>query len=186
MRRIVAGHVRNHQREYFCFAHRGKTAALNQRQVFSDRVDLLDHRAAVQEFSGHQLQVVHGNGLDRQAQQRGAAARNQHEQQIVFRQPLDAVEDAFRCGLAGFVGHRVAGFDDADAISQEPVRVTRDDRAFERGAGRPMLFHRERHRGGGFSRADDKRAALGRRRQMLRYDLQRIGRGNCCFETAQQ
>ena len=80
----------------------------------------------------------------------------------------------------------MAGFDHADTVGQKSMRIAGDDCAFERRAGRPVLLDRERHRCGGFARADDQRAAFGRRRQMLRHDMQRVGRGDCGFETPEQ
>ena len=88
--------------------------------------------------------------------------------------------------LAGFVGHRMAGFDHRDAVGQQPVLVARDDEAVERRLGRPVLLDRERHRSGGLAGADDQRAAFGRLRQMRRHDLERIGGGERGVEAAEQ
>ena len=67
-------------------------------------------------------------------------------------------------------GHWVARFDNSDALAAAAMGVARNDKARERFIGGPMHFHRFRHGGGGFPRADDNRFALGRFGQMRRHN----------------
>jgi hypothetical protein len=76
--------------------------------------------------------------------------------------------------------------DDGDAVREQAVLVARHDEAVELGAGRPALLDRKRHRGSGFTGTHDQRAAFGRPRQMLRYELQRISRVQRGVEAAEQ
>ena len=80
MRGIVPGDIRDHQGKHLGFACGGEPAPLNQRKVLAHRIHVLDRGATAQQFASSGLELVHRDGLDRQGEQGGAAAGNQHQQ----------------------------------------------------------------------------------------------------------
>src|SRR6266704_3022445 len=175
---IIARDVRNDQREHGCLARRREPPPLNRGKVFSHGVDVLDRRTAAKELPRGRFQSFHADGPDGKAEQRRAPTGDQREQQIVRRKLLYPLQDFFRCGLASLVGNRVSGFDHLDAACRKPVPVAGDDQPLQRRVPGPMLFDRERHRGGGLACADHERPARWRMGKVAWEDLERVGGGD--------
>ena len=124
----------------------------------------------------HPLQIGHRHVRRRQRQQARATPGEQREQQIVFAEALHLSEYLGRGALAGFVGYRMPGFHDTDALGRGAMPIARD-----RNAGQfalPLLFHRGGHGRSRFAGGRDEGAPAWRWRQVSRDDFLRIGGGH--------
>ena len=172
--RIVARNVRNRQRDDFGrLAGAREPAALDPRQVLAHRVDLADRRARAQQRPGQELFLRERYALGRRDPVRRAAARQQHQHEIVVTGILCQSQTLLRALQPGLVGHRMTGFDHPDPSrrhamavaggrnAQEPLRV--QFQCIEimplRGCG---------HRGRALSRPNTDDAALRHGTQMRR------------------
>ena len=167
-RGVVARHVADGERHHLGWRTRsGQAPALDAREVLAHTVHLGDVGAAVQQVAVDALLVLQAHPLRRQGQQRRAAARDQAQHQVVFRQPLGQGQDALRGGQACGVGHGVRSLHHLDACGQTRwargrVVVARDHQARERLVCRPQGLHRLGHGPTGFARAQHQGAAFGR------------------------
>jgi hypothetical protein len=181
VRRIVAHHVGDDQRHDPAAARRGEASAGDGGEVLAHRVHLADLGAALQQLAGERLDLGHRHARRRQRQQARAAAGDQDQEQVVGAETLRALEDLARRALAGLVGDRMAGLDDADALRRQAVLVAGDRDTLDR--HRVVALDRQRHRSRGLAGGGDENAPARRRRQVRIEDLQRIGRGNCGAEA---
>jgi len=145
----------------------GQPAALDRRQVAAHHVHLGDRRTAAQQCRVDGLLVGQRQALAGRHQQRGAAAGDQRDHQVVRTQAADPLGNAFGGAQAGGVGHRVRGLDDLDAARRHAMPVPGHDEAFERPA-RPVVLDGLRHRGRRHARAHDDRPPLRQLRQERR------------------
>jgi len=183
--RVVAGDVGDQQRHHARrVAQRAQPAALERRQVAPHAVHLGDGGAAGQQRAVDGALVVQRQAGRRSDQQRGAAARDQRDDQVVSAQAGHLGGDALRGGEAGGVGHRVRGLDDLDARARHGVAVAGDDQALERSG--PVVFQRARHRRRGLAGADHDSAPARRRGQLRRQAQRRLGGGDGGIEQAAQ
>src|SRR5258708_7437640 len=186
VRRIVAGHVRDDERERTRPRRRREATSLDEGQVLPHRVHVLDGRTARQEIARQRLEVGHRHALDGKREERGAAAGYQHEKEVVLAERAREGEDIARGVLALLVGHRMARLDDADALGGEPVAVASDDDPLERPIRGPMGLDRERHGRRRLARADDDGSSARRRRQVGGDDACRVGCGEGRLEAAEE
>jgi hypothetical protein len=149
--------------------------------VLAHRVDLLDGGAALQELSGHRLEIGHRDVRGGQRKQARAAARQQGEQQVVRPEPFHLGQDRARRGFAGLVRHRMASLDHADALRRHAVPVARDRDAAQ--LALPVLLDRGGHRSGRLAGGGDVRPSLRSLGQVRSEDAARIGRGDCGAEA---
>ena len=167
-RGVVARHVADGERHHLGRRTRsGQAPTLDAREVLAHTVHLGDVGAAVQQVAVDALLVLQAHPLRRQGQQRGAAARDQAQHQVVFRQPLGQGQDALRGGQACGIGHRVRSLHHLDACRQtrwarRRVVVARDHQARERLVCGPQGLHRLGHGPTGFACAQHQGAAFGR------------------------
>src|SRR6185295_1330599 len=152
----------------------GETPAVDRRKVLANGVHFLDRGAAAQELARYGLELLHGDVGRGKRKQARAAAGEKGEEKIVGLKLFCLFQNLPCRGLAGFVGDRMAGLDDADLAGGQPVTVARDGNAFELAA--VALLHRERHRGCGLACGRDEGAAPRRRGKVRGEDMQRIGR----------
>jgi hypothetical protein len=115
-RRLVAHHVGEGERH----DPRGEggarqPAALDARQVLAHRVQFVDRRAAPQQQLGEPGLVAKRHARDRGRQQRRRAAREQHQQHVVGREPLGERERLARRAQAASVRQRMARDEQAGA-----------------------------------------------------------------------
>ncbi len=184
-RGIVARHVGDQQRHHLRGMSRGReAAALDRGQVLSHAIHLGDVGAGFQQRLVDGLLVGKRQPFARDREQGGGAAGHQAQHEVVRGQALRHRQDAARGLLAGGIRYRVRSLDHLDPLARQAVAVARDDEAGER-AG-PIVLHRLGHGGGGLAGAEHDGAALGRRGQVRRQDLQRIDRTDGRREQAPQ
>jgi hypothetical protein len=159
--RVVAGHV-GQQQVHDAGGRTGgsQPSALDGRQVPAHAVHLSDAGAAGQQRAIERLLVGQRESGQCQWQQRGAATRDQGQDEVIFGQPLDELEQPLGGRFTGRVGDRVGRLDDLDALAGHRVAVPRDDEPSQR-AG-PVIFHRSRHGRRGLAGADHHQAAFRR------------------------
>ena len=162
----------------------GEPPALDRGQVLAHAIHLGDVGAGFQQRLVDRLLVGQGQPFARDREQGGGAAGDQAEHEVVCGQALRHRQDAARGLLAGGVRHRVRRLDHLDPLARQAVAVARDDEAGERTG--PVLLDRLGHRGGGLAGAEHDGAALGRRGQVGRENLQRIDRADGRREQAPQ
>ncbi len=155
--RIVARYIGDQQRHHLCgVAGRGEPPALDRRQMAAHAIHLADRRARLEQRAIDVLLVVEREAVRRQREQRGAAARDQRDHEIVGGEAANHREHAFRGSEAGCIGHRMRGLDDLDSLARHRVAVARDDEPGD--IARPMILERPRHRCRRLAGADDDRA----------------------------
>ena len=176
MRRVVAGDVRDDERQHRRAARRGEPAALNGREVLAHGIDLLDGRAAAQQLRRHRLEIRHRDSLGGQRQQARAAARKERQQQVFFLQGFCSLKDLARGGFTCRVRHRMPGLDDADLPGRQAVPVAGDRDPLE--LALKVLLGGEGHRSRGLARGSHESAALRRRKEVRSKDAQGVRRGN--------
>ena len=113
----------------------------------------------------------------------GAAARQQHQQQIVRAGGLGETQAVFRALEAGFVGHRMAGLDDPDTPGRQAVAVTggrdsRQPRRIETEFVEVMPLRRHGHGGRGLAGGQADHPAFRRGAQMRRKHAVGVRGGN--------
>ena len=171
---IVVRHVRNRQRhDLGAPAGTRQPAALDARQMLAHGVDLADRRARAQQRPGHLLLLRERHAPGRCDPVGGAAARQQHQQQIVGAGILGETQAALRALQAGLVGHRMAGLDDLDAPGRQTVAVTggrdsRQKRGLKTELVEVMPLRRHGHGGRGLAGGQTDHPAFRRGAQMGR------------------
>ena len=167
----IARHVADQQRHHARRRAVGREApALDRREVLAHAVHLVDRRAALEQRLVDGLLLLERDAGCGQRQQRRAAARDQAQHEVVGGEPLRELRDALRGTPAGFVGHRVRGFDDFDAarlrlVGGRHMVVARDHQARQRRILGPQRIDGLRHRATRLAGTDHHGAALGRLRQ---------------------
>jgi hypothetical protein len=152
-RRVVAGHVGEHERQHVGGGGRGgEPPAADARQVAAHRVDGGDVGAAAQQQAERGPRVAEGDAAGERRPERGAAARHQQEDEVAGA-GVGAQRERLGGGRrAGRVGLGVAGLAHAD-----PRRPRR--RAGE--GGRVAVRHRDRAAEGRAGRQARGEQALG-------------------------
>ncbi len=116
--------VRYRQRDDLgALAGAGEPAALDPRQMLANGVDLADRRAGAQQRPRHLLLLRKRHALGRRDPVGGAAAGQQHQQEIVGFRLLRQTQRLFGALKPGFVRHRMAGFDDLDPPRRHAMAV---------------------------------------------------------------
>ena len=122
--RIVVRHVRYRQRhDLGALAGARQPAALDPRQMLANGVDLADRRARAQQRPGHLLLLRERHAVDRRDPVRRAAARQQHQQQIVGLGVCSQLQAVLGALQPGFVGHGMAGLDHLDPPRRHAMAV---------------------------------------------------------------
>ncbi len=165
-------------------AQRAQAAALERRQVPAHAVHLGDRGAAAKERCIHVLLVLQRESLSGRHQQRGAAARNQRDHEVVAGESRHGGADSSGGAQPGRVWHRMGRFDDLDPVARHRIAVACHDDALER--TRPVRLERRRHRCRGLAGADDDRPAFRRIRKMPRQAARRLRRVDRGVEHAAQ
>ena len=134
--------------------------------MFAHTVHLGNVGATLQQSLVDTLFVLQREPIRRQRQQRGAAARNQAQHQVVFSQALGQGHHAFGSGQTGGIGHRVGGFNNLNAWphARRPLgrmAVTGDDETRQGRLSGPQGLYRMRHGGGSFASAQNHSAPGG-------------------------
>ena len=137
-----------------------------RREVLSDRIHLADRRAAA---SSARLTACLSASVMPSAgnvMQCGAAARDQGDHEIVWRQTR-APRRGSRRAAVSLIGirHRMRRLDDLDPTRGHRMAVARDDDARDIDV-RPSRIERRRHRGRGLAGPDDDAASPGLFRQV--------------------
>ena len=159
--RVVAGHIRNQQGDHLCRVTRGSQApTLDRREVAADDVHLADGRARFQEFAVDGLFVGQRNALERQTKQRGTAARDQADDGVVGGQAAHGIEDASRSPQPCFVGHRMRGLENFNALARHRVAVAGHHHAGKRTG--PRILEGARHGRRSLAGADDDQPSFRR------------------------
>ena len=139
-RRVVAGHVGDRERQ-----HRGRRGdrreppALDAREVLPDGVDLADVGAGAQQRPGDALLLRERELACRRDPVRRAAARQQHQDEVVGRRLAGERERPLGRLDALAVRHRMAGLDDRDQPRRLAIAVARHGEAGSRPGQRPCI-----------------------------------------------
>ena len=142
---IIAGHVRDDERHELRGVNGGRElSALDRGQVLSNNVHFADRRARSQQGGVHGLFVRKRQAGRGKREQRGAAARDQRDHEIVGAEPLDQRAYAPGRRNAARIGNGMGGLDDLDALARVAVAVARHDQSGE-GSG-PVFIDGPRHR----------------------------------------
>ncbi len=151
---------------------RGEPPALHGRQVPAHAIHFGDVGAAAQERFAHLALVVECEPWRRIHEERGAAAGDEAQHEVVRCEACDLLSNPV-CGVnARLVGHRMGCFHDLDALAGNGMSVPRYHEPFERTV--EMLLDRAGHGRRRFSGADDDHASARPRGEMLRYAQRRL------------
>ncbi len=189
---IVAGHIRNQQREHLSGgAGGGEPSALDGREVLAHAVHFANGGTAHQQFAVDALFVGQAQPLGGQRQQRRAAAGDEADDEIIGGETAGERQHAPRGRFPCGVGHGVRRFDQFDAARlaaqrRRHIPVARRDEPGNRRVLRPQRIQRLDHGAAGLARADHQGAALGRRRQKRRHDAARLRAGHGHVEQGTQ
>ena len=175
-RRVVEGHVGDRERQ-----HRGRRRdrreppALDAGQVLPDGVDLADIGAGAQQRAGDALLLLERELARRRDPVRRAAARQQHEDEVVGRRLAGERERPLGGLDALAVGHRMAGLDDRDQPRRLAIAVARHGEPGQPPGGKAVplaieALRRRRHAGAGLAGREHDQPAAGRRRRQVRHD----------------
>ena len=138
--------------------------------MLADGVDLADRRARAQQRPGHLLLLRKGYAGDRRDPVGGAAAGQQHQQQIVGTGAGGELQALLRALQSGLVGHGMAGLDHLDPPRRHAMAVARGrdprkPRGVEAERVEIMPLRRRRHGGRGLAGGKADHAALRRGRR---------------------
>ena len=123
----------------------GELSALEQRAVLAHRVQLVDGGACREEETGERLLLAQRDGWGRRRHQRGAAARDEEEHEVVPGDPFGQGADASRRHHTPLVRHGVTGLDHLDLPGRGQMPVLDDDQALRDPLAQAVLDGR-RHR----------------------------------------
>ena len=135
-----------------------------------------DRHAGGEQRAGGLLLVLKAHAGARRGQQRGAAARDQRDDQIVGAEAVHLGHHAAGGEEAGLIGHRMGRFDDLDLAGGRAIAVAGDDEATERRA--PEALEGGGHLGRGLAGADHDGASARLFRQMRGDGAAGIGSGD--------
>ena len=192
--RIVMRHVGDRQRHDLggALSGAGQPAALDPRQMLADDIHLADRRARTQQCAVHLLLLCERNAVGRRDPVRGAAAGQQHQQQIVSG-CLGGETQRFVGGFQpGFVGHGMAGLDHPDPPRRHAVAVARGGKAGQPRRIEPQRIEvvplgRSGHRRRALAGGEADHPALRRRAQMRRqHDVGMRGRDGRIKDRTQE
>jgi hypothetical protein len=180
-RGVVAGDVADRERdEPRGMRRRGDAPAREGREMLADAVHLADGRAGAQQLAVHRLQVFEREARRGQGRERGAAARDEEEHQVLFRQAAQHPEQFGRRSGTGRIGHRMRAEADRDSARLRrvgQVRAMRGDHEARQRHGRPGALDGQRHLRRRLAHAEHEHAAARRRLgQMGGQCGERIGR----------
>jgi len=105
--------------------------------MLANSIDLADRRAGAQQRPGHLLLLRERHPVGRRDPVRGAAARQQHQQEIVDIGLLRQLQTVVRALQSSRVGHRMAGFDHPDPPRRHAMAVAGGRDAGSRDGARP-------------------------------------------------
>ena len=143
-------------------ACRGRPPALDRREVPADTVHLADGCPRREQGAVDRLLVFQRKPFDGSHQQRGAAAGDEAQHEIIGAQALHQLLDAAGSVDAGRVGHGVRGLDDLDAPAGHAIAVAGNYQAGQ--LAEPVILHRLGHRRRRLAGANHDHAATRRRR----------------------
>lgn len=160
----------------------GEAAALDSRQVAADGVHLADRSAGAEKGGGEGLLLRQRQAFARKAGERGGAAAQQDEDEIVGTGLSGEAEQALGGRDARFVRDGMAGGDAFDPVQRRGAAVRNDGQAGERTG--PMSFHRARHAARRLAHGKDDGTARRRLRQVGRDDARGVAGGDGRAEDA--
>ena len=160
--------------------------------MLADDIHLADRRARTQQCAVHLLLLCERNAVGRRDPVRGAAAGQQHQQQIISG-CLSGEAQRFVGGFQpGFVGHGMAGLDHPDPARRHAVAVPRGGKAgqsrrIEAKRVEVMPFGSSGHRCRSLAGGEADHPALRRRAQMRRqHDVGMRGRNGRVKDRTQE